>query len=823
MKKLILNLVGRLLLAVMATAIATSAYAGEIRHKLTLDPTAIKLDTVASPDGTPYIMVNAQDANYYAEPSAPFMPCVVINFLVPQYSKNFSASLDNCTTASPLTSTISIATGKDIAEWGEDDIMTSEATTSFEGTNNTWILRDYIVNGSNHVVSVAVPIGTIDSSFHKFTPYASLDISVNYEECTADEVDYTLIDSKPSEWDVDVRSLVVNPVTTYNLSSSVTESNGPIERLSPSFYYILVPRKLRPSVERLAYWKAQKGHVVTIKNVEDIMVNSDYSYIWDEGAFDKESRIRNWLRLEYNLVGKFQLLIVGDYRTSAPIRKFRDSHSNKKESYGWYDGENFVPTDAYFSDMTTKFKLDSIVDGKYYGYISDQQYSPELHVGRLLSYKPEHLETYTDKVLNYEINPGLGKPDYLENGFVNRQYMFGTSRSLFDRIPDFKNLITLNDTKGGLVFNDCEPTGQDVIDGMKNCGMISLQGHGSPVTICTSGDRQSSDDWKQNRYIQAVSSYTTEETRHPNPEVKNGLDNMNNAGKPAVLYTFSCTSTPFDNIRFEGDVYRNVPFDMGSSFTVAGDYGGVAYIGNTRVGWLPFQNTMETDFGTRINGGENIGSAFVNSSLAIAYRHQQFTRSLIGDPDLNIWLGIPSKLDISVSYNTGMLILSGTDLKGAKVTIYDGGQKSYMFRIHETSSASIPVNQLGFGENDVFIVSVFKDGYYPKITLCASETSIVSSSKQFFVSDTSLVNENGASRCSVTGNLTLNCIGNLRCENMFNVESGGEITVKAEGCVKLNGERFCSGARGSISASEVVLGPGFAVEKGGVLNFSNNR
>ncbi len=827
MKRRILTATGRLLVALVALVMTavTSATAGEIRHTLTFDPTAITFDTVTAPDGTPYVMVNAPDANYLEELPAPLMPCKVINLLMPTFCENIKVTLENVQISNPIVLTNKILTNRELSEWHEYGDLVTDSSNQDRGGWRAWIINDYLVNGKNHIVSVAVPIGFMsEQNPCILNPLLNVDVKLDYEECGPQDVDYCCIESRDSEWDTDLDTLVVNPPRfNENAVSQSKAQTGSFELMPESYYYILVPESLKESVNDLASWKSQKGHTVRIHTVEEIWENPLFSDIFGEKSFDKESHIRNWLRSEYSKYGKFQLLIIGDYRTSAPIRKFRNYTSNSKEHYSWYDGENFVPTDAYFSEMTTSFTLDSIANGNYYGAILKQKYSPELRVGRLLAYQKSHLARYLDKLLIYEINPGLGNPDYLGKGFINRQHMFVSSPTLFKGVSTL-DLITLNDEKGGLVYSECEPTGQEVILGMGQCGIISLKGHGSPVTICTAGDRKSSDDWEQNRYIQAVNSYSTQDTRHPNAEHGNGLDGLDNAGKPSILYTFACTSTPFDNIRFPGGGYRNVPFDMGSSFTVGGNYGGVAYIGNTRDGYTGPQEMMETDFGYRISKGESIGNAFANSVLATGDRHQQFTRNLIGDPDINVWLGVPSRQNISVSYQSGILTINGTDMENARAIVFNGERATAVFRITGHSTVSLTAEEIGVQDNSPFTVSIFKNGHYPEIYLLASNSGTVQSSKKFYLPDINLLNDDiKEPQIQVSGNLGLYCIGNFRSRNYFDVMTGGNLMVQANGQAEFEGERICCGAKVSISAHETVLGAGFTVEKGAGLNISNDN
>ena len=807
-------------------AAAATAYGGEIRYTLRLDPSAIETDTINAPDGTPYLRLWAPDCDYVGEPGEPMIPYRCINFLVPTYSNNFRVVVDNVTTLESRTLGLPLYPIQESQSVNDfDPTLFTESIFNYEDpVEECKVISNHIVNGDSHIVKIAVPMLRIENKSNICSPYSDLSIILKYKECLPSEVNYIASSVPKSYWDVDVASKVVNPPVARESISLKDDKLGGMEYLSDKYYYVLVPETLKSSLSEFVNWKSQKGHTVIVKTVEEIVKDSRYRVVDNEIAFDKESHIRNWLKHEFAEKGTFQLLIIGDYRTSAPIRKFRDIIGSSKEWYDWYDGENFVPTDAYFSDMTSKFRIDSIADGNYYGIINQQNYSPQLLTGRLLAYEPEHLSNYIDKLLIYEINPGLGNADYLDRGFVCKQYQFRYLSSIFNSMDCFSEVNSLIDTKGGIVFAECEPTGQQVIEGMKRCGLISLMGHGSPVTICTSGDRPNDEYWEQNRYIQAISGYTPAETHHPNQEFKNGLDDLRNNGCPGILYTFSCSVTPFDNIKFPGSGYRHVPFDMGSSYTVGGAYGGVAFIGNTRTGYTGSQTAMESAFGINVSSGMNLGNAIKESSEASYNRHQQFTRNLIGDPDINLWLGTPDEPSTTVSYDNGILSITGNDVEGSHMVLYDGKTPLGEYRLPSSTTISLNKSQLNLGDTKDFAVSIFKNGQYPYIKLCYEDGCTVSSYKQYFLRGSRISNNSTASdycfRIIHNGNFNIKSLSDLSTEAGFKVSDGGILNIESYGIVNMSGDRACEGGSIGIKAKSVLLDKGFTIEKGGVLDIS---
>lgn len=821
----------------LLTAAAASALGGEIRHTLSLDPSQIVADTVSAPDGTQYLRLWAPDCDYAGEPGEPMIPCKRINFLVPTYSNNFSVRIDNVTTSESRTLGLPLYPVQEPQTVNDYDpekfTPLSESLTTSNNKFEAMLVDEYFANGDNHIISVALNMLGVDYSKSSMNLYSSIDLTLTYSDCNLDDIAFRPVSVPTTYLDIDLQSMVVNPPDQgFSGNRKTTSQDSPQEA-----YYILVPDNLKKSVSNIVKWKQQKGLSVIVKTFDEIVEDPEYAIGSRYDIFDPESSVRSWLQSEYVKNGNFNLLIIGNDESGAPIRKFRvnDRYAEEKSYYN-YDGENYIPSDAYFSDMVSHFTFNKEPNGYYTTLVDDAPYSPTLSVGRLLADKPEHIDNYSDKLIIYELDPGLGDPSYLNRGVVSKQYQFRNSISIFDALADFPEVVELIDSMNVKDYETSQPIGKEVIDEMGLSGLFSLKGHGSPVSIAVSGKSGSDwDDYLHYRYIQAIDSYTLDDLRVSYTEAGNGLDNLNNRGKPSIFYTFSCDVTPFDNIDFVGGGKRSVNYNMGSAFTVAGDFGGPAFIGNTRLGWSPTSSTLEYSFGKQITKGASIGSALNLSGLELPVNEYnksipqwaRFTRNIIGDPELKIWLKAPEKMDVDVEFVETELVLRGQEVYGSKVVIADGRGNSKVFTFEDNRElVSIPFSDFNFVNGNHFIVSVFKDGKLPFVKMIGSNSSVMNSDETFFLSEANLecVNENEYMfNVSASGMLNLNCTQELSSNRGFKIDEMGSVLIKASKKIKLEGDQVSSQGNLTANAPEVVLDKGFCVEKGGTLLITSKK
>lgn len=585
-------------------------------------------------------------------------------------------------------------------------------------------------------------------------------------------------------------------------------------------------------MSNIVNWKSQKGFNVTLKTVEEILSSPDFAIGSSTDAFDKESCVRKWLISTItkfskmsNNIDDIKLLIIGDSETSAPIRKFSTFIPNASNLDGLNFNDNeFMPTDVYFSDLVSDFKINYEISNNKFGYLYDQKYQPTIDTGRLLANKSSHISNYYQKLLIYEIDPGLGDRDYLSKGFVSRQYQHKDYGSLLYKMPCIQDSIILTDNVGDSVFVRNKPTGEDVILGLRQCGIASLQGHGGPPAIACAGASSYLHQWRfsQNyRYIQADPSYGPEIIAISNIERNNSFKDLNNINKPGIIYTLACDVIPFENKLYRDSKYISIPYNMASAYTVAGNFGGVAFIGNTRTGWDWENRRMELKFGENIQGGHSLGYAMRNAGYAISSRYAQFTRALIGDPDIHTWKGSPVEMKTELLDDTDKISINGQNIANSRVVAYNGINTLRTFILNDNNGIMIPKSDIGITLNDDYIISIFKEGCLPNFKVFASNCELSNKKKEYFARELYLTDSRSsggfAYKVASDGILNFNATRSIKTNKAFNIVSGGQVNLNSEKAIELQSDIIESGGRMNIVSKNVLLNEGFTVEKGGEL------
>ena len=146
-----------------------------------------------------------------------------------------------------------------------------------------------------------------------------------------------------------------------------------------------------------------------------------------------------------------------------------------------------VPSDLYFSDLSSNWKKDSDI---YLGEPADKlDYKPELFVGRLLCENASEIDNYTYKLMKYERNPGNGDFSYLHKAFFTQADLMQQNLEanyIADRLPVFFQDKAIFEEKEGPYSTNVPsfPTGDTVIAEMnEGYGLVSLDGHGAPSSI----------------------------------------------------------------------------------------------------------------------------------------------------------------------------------------------------------------------------------------------------------------------------------------------------------------------------------------------------
>ena len=581
-------------------ALSISAVNAQISYTATFDQHLLTTDTV-SENGDSYLRLRYPDLWTQSAAGTPELPVHYLRFSVPCDATDFTVSVTGETTT---------ATRYTLPVYPTQPPIPSDRNTSeqlFVSPDNTvysnnryWpavpvqVVDEGFLDGDNHIVTVAVwPIS-----------YAPTDGEILFRNSVTVRLDYSVKNAgseNPSRlraisrratgrnnvrWGrEEAKRIVVNPAQVDGFAPATATRSASSHTVTtlPDFEYTVVTnRELAPAFDRLIGWKRQKGYSAGVVCIEDILACPDFqggdlvSNIDDDAG-----KLRAYLKYTYDSGSLRYALLAGDY-TVLPIRYGCGDHNYSSTKI--VSNNSKIPTDIYFSDFNGNWNKDG--DAHYGEPTHDKvDFYPEIFVGRLLCTTRQEIANYTEKLIRYERNPGNGDYSYLQKAFYCQsdemqqdneagiiKSAWGTTFHQDTVIEEFPSYETQSVTK---------PTGAEVIREMNNrYGFFSWHGHGAPAGITVRS--RGTNEWDYYAIVPFDGVLDKDSVHYSmNVEVGHGLDNLTNQDYPAIAYSISCDVTPFD-------IYKqyNVTYNIGSSFTVAGLYGGPAFLGNTRSGWI---------------------------------------------------------------------------------------------------------------------------------------------------------------------------------------------------------------------------------------------
>ena len=702
------------------------------------------------------------------------------------------------------------------------------------------VVNEGFLDGDNHIVTIAVwPIS-----------YAPANGEMMFRNSVTIRLDYTLRNGNttlasaptPILWAItrqnsrrvhrwgreQTKRLVVNPSQVDGFAPiTIAHATVPLNEATvlPSYEYTVVTsRALAPAFDRLLGWKRQKGLSAGVVCIEDILACQEFqqgdtlSHINDDAG-----KLRAYLEHAYKLGPLCYVLLAGDYSV-LPIR-----YGYREDYNPMYPLDNIykIPTDLYFSDLNGDWDLNK---NHCYGEPNADQidHYPEIFVGRLLCTAPQEIKNYTEKLLRYERNPGNGDYSYLKKAFyfqsddpqenneadtVKRAWgLTFSEHKIMQEEPSFD----ANKTTG--------PTGKQVIDEMNNrYGFFSWHGHGAPSYIIVSNNAQIN----SNRVITAFQNVNSgnfiQESGH-------GLDCLTNHDYPAIAYSISCTSTPFD-------IYGScdIPYNIGSSFTVAGLYGGPAFLGNTREGFYrnyasvrlekAFVNLIKTD--NCIGTAEALSKVYLNDhkdqvndpGVDVAHR-VILAHHLIGCPEFSMWTDIPSVYSgVSVTRTDHSITVSGAGIAGSKVAITSGADRQP--EVKEATSTNITFTNVSPNS----VVTVYKNNAIPCVAPLYLQNDTLDASQYFLVSDIHIGRAVDANRSEgnvviESGSLTFESSGDVWIGDGLVIKDGAALVIRNTGKTVLSGGLVEGGGTLRIDAGEgIEILPGFEAKTGANVEF----
>ena len=635
----------RSLISLRATAlwlvlshIALLPFWGEagISYTVTFDMSKLH-SSVEEHEGEQYCRLSYDSLYNTGEVGSPSLPVRYLTFAVPAKACNFKveATAEDASTF-PISHQVfpvqkpMRTDGTEIYTFTKPNSQVY-ATDCYLAERTVSLCGEGYLGGDNHVITVSVQPLRYNPKQCKAILSRTMHITISYDENASGEQQNAIVPISRQNEDLKkkeramAKSAVVNPQDfdrflgsdiqvqahpaygpgpgNINLGDwgavdmSTMDSTSTAQLELPGYNYtVITSRRFAPAFKRLLALKRQKGYSAGVTLVEDIMQHSLYArgdIMNTVGSSlvlkDSAGCVRAYLRTAWK--GKDNplqyLLMGGRSMTDAPFRYGCNGQPEDKLP----EKEHQIPTDLYYSNLTTNWNVDG--DAHYGEQKHGFDYSPNIAVGRLLCESKEDIYNYTDKLLRHELNPGNGNRDYLDKMLVVEccsSISYNEGPRILNAAGDlFSKKVLQRDT------SDSPTTGKKVIElwNENQFEFVSLHGHGGPKGIYV-GYRISGNETGPNRV------FSSEEYRSQLSDLNRdfrynygvtdsndrGIDCLQNRKYPSILYSIACTTMPYDDLHFSWDTCHILTGrNFGQSFTLGKNYGGDSILGQ-HTSWI---------------------------------------------------------------------------------------------------------------------------------------------------------------------------------------------------------------------------------------------
>lgn len=769
-----------------------------------------------------YSLVHYPNADVNDTIGNPHLPSQAISFQIPINAKNLSTTLsyEHSTSVNipntyypiqrPYTTTTDEDEDYDFTppSWTDADLP-----TYFPKTNGN-IITDGLVDGCNRIVTVSVSPFQFNPIKEETKFYKNITVTLNYDLGDAAQMRFPAVFRQtPAPYAMDIIKPERFHATVRDSINMSAASDHEIYLCNDSIpgyqYTIITSKRFAPAFKRLVALQKHLGVNAGIITMEQIRRFREFkSGDPISGIKDDAGTLRAYLIYAYEHLNT-EYVLLGGTTPDVPIRYGRGwkppytTLDTTDKLYNDYD----IPSDLYFADLNSNWWPDH--KNVYYGTPDDNlDYFPELKVGRLLCKTPDEINAYIDKLELYNFNPGKGDMDYLDKAWACYGTEFINESEFFEY-----NLRQCNVDIMKIEGQQHSPKGADVIGSINSSpsGILSLHGHGGPNLFLTT-------HWNDPFYIASMEEY--QDDLRDVESANNGLDNLNNRWMPGICYSISCDHIPYDHFKNHA-----VPMNFGSSYTLGNGYGGVAFIGNTRFGYMATSARIEGAFWNLIAQDHSLAYATHMSKVCQSKisHYLCLSNNLIGDPYLKPWHGAPSTQD-SISSSRSLFGISVTSsnligktivripLNGDAPLIDIATQNSITYRIPSHNCA----------------VCVLSPSQLPMLCHLDVKGEDFANEGLFYVSSAELgtyglFNNNVALKDGC--NFTIKASGDIILGPHFSMENGSVLTLITDGNVTLDHCIADTQAKLNITCNELFHTEGTMLPHSlwGELNIKNKH
>ncbi len=657
MKNIILKIV-------LTLVIVTSSLIAEVEDSFLLDSKSnLTVKTIKASDGNNYVRLNIGQFHKTKKPGYPELPVKYVNLIIP-------AKEDVAEILPTVVSESSMQLNEKIYP-AQYDIPTVESgrknnfippNKNVYNSKNEWpdknvkVVHDGYFDGNNHIVTLEIIPVKYMPLLNKITIITKMNISLvlkgNNKKIelpkwrsvkTQEIIDNALKSIVENKSDIPLYRIKPKVSSVYGNDSQQLKKPTPVEFHE---YVIITIQALKPYFNDFVAWKKRKGIDIGVVTTSSIFANYTGDLI--SGLYDNAGKIREYLR-DLRELGGVWVLFAGDFSV-LPIR-YGTGGNYSPNSHPTSD--YIIPADNYFADWNGNWNKDN---DDFYGEPTDDSpdYWPEFYVGRLLCTNGTEISNWVYKQLKYEKNPGNGDNSYLGRSFMmeSDQMQAGNQAEYVAAdLPMFTHTIW-RELPSYDAPNPTFPMGYDVINEMNNTkyGLYGWFGHGTP---------KASDASSNSTHTSPYSSVVPTNATGTN----GGLDDLTDYNYPGIVYSISCDNVPFDDYDPHNWGWGE-GYNLAEAYTVQSTAGGIAFLGNSRYGWIGSSYRLFDEFANQLGlGNTNLGVAeLVSKANYQDNQYLEYSHNLIGDPEVQLWTTVPNNFNsvtitdfgnkVTVSVNT---------------------------------------------------------------------------------------------------------------------------------------------------------------------------
>jgi len=630
-------------------------FAGAIRDEVVLDPTKLQVHEFQG-----YLQIEYPGAVFFGPAGSPMLPRLSYQILLPSGAKARAVKVVNVETVKirikgtvyPMQKPVPISY-KVKSNFVEPDIRYyslqsyPEDFVTLTGTGN---MSGYSIAG---IILNPVIYRPLDSEIEFVT-------RIIYEVEYDDGISYKATEKQRGVFGEIVKRLVRNPevVDLYAPERQDIKDGDTVEMV------IITSSTFAPYFDSLRIWKEERG-------IRTRIVTLDQIYASYAGR-DNPEKIRNFIKDYYTNKGLIYLLLGGqaDHENGQAIVPRRDAFYLVSGA-GYYDDEDTIPCDLYYSDLDGSWNADN---DNIWGELSDSvDMYPDVIVGRFPVRTVDEINNLIRKIKVYESNPPSG---YLTNIVLPAQLLWSQypyyGDSVNNRIANLTPTPPWNDIKLYQSMGNLSTT--NFINAVNSgVGFAHYASHGNETSAS----------------FVSVSDFSS----------------MTNGSKLGIHNAICCFTGAIDEVA-GGDCFAESLVNLRNG-------GAIATIMNTRYGWgyppdLGPSERIDSTFYYHIFRNEiwTLGEAHILSlaqwvPTAVAegsdgvYRWCIYELWIFGDPSLQVWTDNPTVINASYPNNisVGMSSLTvNTDAPGSVVALSKNGTLVGRGVANSSGTAVVPIS-----------------------------------------------------------------------------------------------------------------------------------